>query len=154
MLTLSALSAFVLIGLSLSMSYGFTVLTPKNSAADAFNIQSSRAMSATPAARACGPNEAIGAGGITDIVVGRSRRVDPPLTEFQKFVKRPRSRATNVVIDLRPPADFCREHLVGATSIPANELEPRLLELPPPFAQPMSIVGNEEVDFSRKIKKE
>lgn len=36
-------------------------------------------------------------------------------------------------------------HPVGATSIPVDELELRLLELPPPFALPVNIMGNEEV---------
>lgn len=66
-------------------------------------------------------------------------------SEFQEFVERRKSGARRVMLDLRPAEDFRREHLKGSTSIPVDELEPRLLELPPPFAQPVSIVGNQEV---------
>lgn len=69
----------------------------------------------------------------------------PSSTDFGKFVKRQQTELGRVVVDLRASADFHREHFVGATSIPAAELEARLLELPPPFAHPLSIVGNEEV---------
>ncbi|CAN0581191.1 unnamed protein product, partial [Ectocarpus sp. 12 AP-2014] len=43
---------------------------------------------------------------------------------------RRKSGSRRVVLDLRPRADFRREHLEGSTSIPIDELEPRLLELP------------------------
>lgn len=69
-------------------------------------------------------------------------------TDFGKFVKRRQDGLGRVVVDLRPSSDFHREHFVGATSIPAGELESRLLELPPPFAEPLNIVGNEEVRAS------
>eukprot|EP00752_Nemacystus_decipiens_P016445 g14701.t1 len=65
-------------------------------------------------------------------------------TPFQKFVERRRSAAHRVVLDLRPAEEFRRRHLKGSTSIPVDELATRLLELPPPFGQPLSIVGNEE----------
>eukprot|EP00903_Cladosiphon_okamuranus_P009320 g8890.t2 len=71
----------------------------------------------------------------------------PPLvlTAFQEFVERRRSGAQKrVVLDLRPPEEFRRRHLRGSTSIPIDELAPRLLELPPPFGQPVIIVGSEE----------
>lgn len=67
------------------------------------------------------------------------------LTTFQEFVERRNLDAQRVVLDLRPGMDFRRRHLQGSTSIPIDELAPRLLELPPPFGQPVSIVGNEEV---------
>lgn len=66
-------------------------------------------------------------------------------SEFQDFVELRNSVTRRVVLDLRPGVDFRRRHLEGSTSIPMDELEPRLLELPPPFAQPVSIVGREEV---------
>lgn len=71
----------------------------------------------------------------------------PPLvlTAFQEFVERRKSGAQRVVLDLRPGEDFRWRHLQGSTSIPIDELAPRLLELPPPFGQPVSIVGTEEV---------
>lgn len=72
----------------------------------------------------------------------------PSSKEFGKFVKRRQAELGRVVVDLRPSSDFQREHFVGATSIPAGELEARLLELPPPFGQPLIIVGNEEVRAS------
>ncbi|CAN0419369.1 unnamed protein product [Ectocarpus sp. 12 AP-2014] len=65
-------------------------------------------------------------------------------SEFQEFVGRRKSGSRRVVLDLRPRADFRREHLEGSTSIPIDELEPRLLELPPPFAQPVNIVGSQQ----------
>ncbi|CBJ48498.1 Tellurite resistance methyltransferase, TehB, core [Ectocarpus siliculosus] len=65
-------------------------------------------------------------------------------SEFQEFVGRRKSGSRRVVLDLRPRADFRREHLEGSTSIPVDELEPRLLELPPPFAQPVNIVGSQQ----------
>lgn len=67
------------------------------------------------------------------------------LTAFQEFVERRKSAAPRVLLDLRPREEFRRRHLKGSTSIPADELAPRLLELPPPFGQPVGIVGNEEV---------
>lgn len=67
------------------------------------------------------------------------------LTAFQEFVERRKSAAHRVVLDLRPGEEFRRWHLKGSTSIPIDQLAPRLLELPPPFGQPVSIVGNEEV---------
>ncbi|CAB1121311.1 unnamed protein product [Ectocarpus sp. CCAP 1310/34] len=65
-------------------------------------------------------------------------------SEFQEYVGRRKSGSRRVVLDLRPRADFRREHLEGSTSIPIDELEPRLLELPPPFAQPVNIVGSQQ----------
>lgn len=67
------------------------------------------------------------------------------LTDFQEFVRRRESRVRKVLLDLRPWREFCMGHPVGATSIPVDELELRLLELPPPFALPVNIMGNEEV---------
>lgn len=67
------------------------------------------------------------------------------LTDFQEFVQRRESRVRKVLLDLRPWREFCMGHPVGATSIPVDELELRLLELPPPFALPVNIMGNEEV---------
>lgn len=70
----------------------------------------------------------------------------PPVqSDFQEFVEQRQRGARRVVVDLRPEAEFCRRHLKWSTSIPIDELEARLLELPPPFAQPVSIVGNREV---------
>lgn len=66
-------------------------------------------------------------------------------TAFQEFVERRKSGGHRVVLDLRPRVEFCRRHLQGSTSIPVDELAPRLLELPPPFGEPVSIVGSEEV---------
>lgn len=65
--------------------------------------------------------------------------------DFQEFVRRRESRVRKVLLDLRPWGEFCRGHPVGATSVPADELELRLLELPPPFALPVNIMGDEEV---------
>lgn len=76
---------------------------------------------------------------------GADRDPSSVLSEFQEFVERRRSDARRVVLDLRPAEEFRREHLEGSTSMPVDELESRLLELPPPFAQPVSIVGNHEV---------
>lgn len=75
------------------------------------------------------------------------RKTRTKTTEFQCFLGRQREGRANehVVLDLRPIADFQREHLVGATSIPAVELEARMLELPPPFGCPVSVVGSDEV---------
>ncbi|CAN0343753.1 unnamed protein product, partial [Hapterophycus canaliculatus] len=75
---------------------------------------------------------------------GAGRASSSVLSEFQEFVERRKSGARRVFLDLRPAEDFRREHLEGSTSIPIDELEPRLLELPPPFAQPVSIVGNQQ----------
>lgn len=87
-----------------------------------------------------------GAGDGTDDVLLRA--VSPSSTEFVKFVKRRKAAQGSVVLDLRPNTDFDRrEHFVGATSIPADELAARLLELPPPFVQPLSIKGNDEVSI-------
>lgn len=68
------------------------------------------------------------------------------LTEFQVFSKKQELSAGKAVLDLRPFVDFCQGHLVGATSMPADELERRKLELPTPSTtQPLTLVGNEEV---------
>lgn len=67
------------------------------------------------------------------------------LSAFQEFAERRKSGAHRVVLDLRPRVEFRLRHLKDSTSIPIDELPLRLLELPPPFAQPVSIVGNEEV---------
>lgn len=70
----------------------------------------------------------------------------PSLTEFQMFSKKQESKAGEVVLDLRPFVDFCGQHLVGATSMPADQLERRMLELPTPSTtQSLALVGNEEV---------
>lgn len=73
----------------------------------------------------------------------------PGSSEFQEFVERRKAGTRKVVLDLRPVEDFRRRHLEGSTSIPMAELEHRLLELPPPFAQPVSIVGSEAVRVIR-----
>lgn len=64
---------------------------------------------------------------------------------FRTFIGRRKSRADEVVLDLRSKPDFDVEHLVGSTSMPVDELRPRLLELPPPFDDSVSIVGGDEV---------
>lgn len=70
----------------------------------------------------------------------------PSLTEFQMFSKEQESKAGEVVLDLRPLVDFCGQHIVGATSMPADQLERRMLELPTPSStQSLTLVGNEEV---------
>ncbi|CAM9411663.1 unnamed protein product [Scytosiphon promiscuus] len=92
-------------------------------------------------------DDSAGAGlGAAAAVTGARADGDPSpfLSEFQEFVERRRAGARKVVLDLRSSKDFRREHLEGSTSIPVDELEARLLELPPPFAQPVSIVGNQE----------
>lgn len=71
--------------------------------------------------------------------------MDESSTRFQRFVQYRKSHARRVVLDVRPTADFRVEHVVGSTSIPVDELRPRLLELPPPFDDAVSIVGNDEV---------
>lgn len=70
-----------------------------------------------------------------------------PTTEFRQFLERRREERARhrVVLDLRPGEDFRKEHLVGATSMPLPELEARMLELPPPYSVPVSIVGGDEV---------
>lgn len=103
-----------------------------------------RSSPATSALAAVGtaPADAVSSPTLAD---ASRRAAEEPLSEFQEFVKRRQSGAAAVLLDLRPSYDFCRGHFVGATSIPADELEPRLLELPPPFGEPVSIVGNEKV---------
>lgn len=65
-------------------------------------------------------------------------------TEFQDFVLGRNVDVRRVVVDLRSREDFDRKHLVGATSIPADELEARLLELPPPFGEAISLAGDDK----------
>lgn len=123
------------------MSYGLVVPAPQTSVTVASGTRPSPVTSTLLAPRTA-EAEARCRGGTDD--VARSA-AGPNLTEFQKFVKQRKSRGSRAILDLRPRADFFREHLVGATSIPVVELEPRLLELPPPFAQPVSIMGSKEV---------
>ncbi|CAM9310210.1 unnamed protein product [Discosporangium mesarthrocarpum] len=64
------------------------------------------------------------------------------VTEFQVFMKN--REQVLPVLDLRQVDAFASGHLIGSTSIPIDELLPRLLELPPPFGLPVSTVGNAE----------
>lgn len=66
-------------------------------------------------------------------------------TDFQCFVRHRKSITSEVVLDLRSKSDFRTKHLLGSTSIPVDDLEPKLLELPPPFDGPVSLLGKQEV---------
>lgn len=142
--------------LSVQTSYGLFVPTPKGDVfAASDTTRQRRVPPPLPATTPVTPTEPavippangvkVGDSGGDGLDGGAPRAARPSSTDFGKFVKRRQAELGRVVVDLRPSSDFRREHFVGATSIPADELEARLLELPPPFAQPLSIVGNEEV---------
>lgn len=60
-----------------------------------------------------------------------------------------------VVLDVRNEEAFRRGHLPQSTWIPAAELETRLLELPPPFEDPLTLVAetkNELKEVSNLLK--
>ena len=49
-----------------------------------------------------------------------------------------------VIVDLRSRSAFERLHLAGSASVPVQELETRMFELPPPREWPMEVVGSAE----------
>ncbi|CAM9672145.1 unnamed protein product [Phaeothamnion confervicola] len=74
-------------------------------------------------------------------------------SEFEAFQEQRRFSFDNpVVVDLRPTESFLLCHWRGAVGIPAEDLVSRLLELPPPFENPIALVGSvEDVEKSSKI---
>jgi hypothetical protein len=52
------------------------------------------------------------------------------------------------LIDVRSSKDFESGHVVGATSIPIDELSHRLYELPPPFEEPVGIFASDTAQLS------
>ena len=140
--------------LSLRTSCGLLVPTPQGDVFTASHTRLRRVPPPLPATSPVTSTSAVappasrietGDGGGDGIAGVAPRAERPSSKDFGKFVERRQAELGRVVIDLRPSSEFQREHFVGATSIPAGELEARLLELPPPFAQPLSIVGDEEV---------
>mmetsp|Transcript_2235 Transcript_2235/g.6668 ORF Transcript_2235/g.6668 Transcript_2235/m.6668 type:complete len:310 (+) Transcript_2235:304-1233(+) len=57
------------------------------------------------------------------------------------------SPAEKTVLDIRREAEFIAGHLPHSTSIPLCELEQRLLELPPPFQDSLTLVGGSLPDL-------
>lgn len=57
-----------------------------------------------------------------------------------------------VIVDLRPPEDFCSGHLEAAANIPLSDLRQRLFELPPPGEWPLGLIGGEaELEEARAL---
>lgn len=165
------LSLLMLLLLRMGMLYGFvvpphpsggipsiatsTIIRPPPAAATSYTVEAAapgaenEAMSCTTASVAETAADASSkAQTQTASSVGAAVASPDPFStpsEFQEFLGRRKSGSCRVVLDLRPRADFRREHLEGSTSIPVDELEPRLLELPPPFAQPVNIAGSRQV---------
>jgi len=52
--------------------------------------------------------------------------------------------AAPVVVDLRSPDEFANRHISGACSLPLDQLEKRMFELPPPGEWPVQLVGSRE----------
>jgi hypothetical protein len=48
------------------------------------------------------------------------------------------------VIDVRSGQAFATSHIIGASSIPLDELDNRLFELPPPLEEPLHLYGETE----------
>uniref|UniRef100_A0A7S3E5W8 Rhodanese domain-containing protein n=1 Tax=Rhodosorus marinus TaxID=101924 RepID=A0A7S3E5W8_9RHOD len=66
---------------------------------------------------------------------------------FSRTEFRPPRRPRNI-IDIRTKESFARGHLPCSTSIPADELQERLLEMPPPVEDPLTLLGESEDHIS------
>lgn len=55
-----------------------------------------------------------------------------------------KSAGSMFLIDVRPPADYAREHIAGATSIPLGELESRKKDIP--LSRKIIVYGNGNLD--------
>ena len=57
------------------------------------------------------------------------------------------------LLDVRSRTDFESGHLLHSTSIPLDELSQRLYELPPPFEEPIGLLGSDtkQLEEARKI---
>ncbi|KAJ8908201.1 hypothetical protein NDN08_008295 [Rhodosorus marinus] len=66
---------------------------------------------------------------------------------FSRTEFHPPMRPRNI-IDIRTHESFARGHLPYSTSIPADELQERLLEMPPPVEDPLTLLGESEDHIS------
>lgn len=134
--------SWCLFQLQLHMTRGFLAPAPHSLASlGAVDVATRATTVSTEAKRV--PGAAVSSCGGDPAGPGRSLSLAS--SAFQEFVERRKSGARRVVLDLRPGVEFRQRHLEGSTSIPVDELARRLLELPPPFGEPISIVGNDEV---------
>lgn len=146
----SRLLSWCLFLLRLQMSLGFLVPAPRSPVSARVVDAATRPATASAEAGHCSDTAALLSADESAISV---TRCSVALSEgYLEFVERRKAGARRVVLDLRPGAKFRKRHIEGSTSIPIDELEPRLLELPPPFGQPVSIVGNEEVRISEELR--
>jgi rhodanese-related sulfurtransferase len=58
-----------------------------------------------------------------------SERSDAEAVEMNELLKRARSRSV-VVLDTRPPSEYAAGHIAGAISVPVDDLQRRLRQLP------------------------